>query len=81
MCMHTSRTHSFPGFFFFFFSRSVCSLFKFRQYFKWKFAQWVGEETAKQNKNLLYICASASAEFIAEYGFVIASRFYGRASA
>lgn len=40
--------------------------FGFYEYFKWKFAQWVGEETAKQNKNLLYICASASAEFIAD---------------
>jgi len=40
--------------------------FGFYEYFKWDYANRVGEENAKKYKDLVYIAASASAEFIAD---------------
>jgi len=42
--------------------------FGFYEYFKYEYGKAVGEENAKKYKDLLYISASASAEFIADIG-------------
>jgi len=38
------------------------------EFFKYKYAEWAGEENAKKYKVLLYCAASASAEFFADMG-------------
>jgi len=43
--------------------------FGFYEYFKWFFAQKVGEERAYKYRDLVYMSASASAEFIADIAY------------
>jgi solute carrier family 25 phosphate transporter 3 len=42
--------------------------FGFYEYFKWLFSSWVGEEKAYKYRDVVYLFASASAEFIADVG-------------
>jgi len=46
-------------------AQGLCK-FGFYEYFKYKYADIIGEEAAYKNRSLLYCAASASAEFIAD---------------
>jgi len=46
-------------------AQGLCK-FGFYEYFKWKFSSLVGEENAHKYRDLIYLSASASAEFIAD---------------